>query len=135
MTIRAFSIGLLAFTALVVTAILMAMGVSVARWFGWPTGVWMAPSLLFGCTTLLFFLARHHILPADLAATSGRAFSVITAWNGIALGLSGVALLIVRRVEAIAPVAGLLVLIVWVVSIVALGPFLAQRLFRQRRLS
>lgn len=130
MTMRAVSIVLLAITGLIVAAIVLAGGVSAARWLGWSAGMWVAPATLFASTTFMFFLGRHHILPPHLVTTSGRALVVVTAWNGLALVVTATAIFLGRRAGDIAGIGALAILTIWLFSVVAIGSLLTQRLHR-----
>ena len=127
MSVRALSIVLLAVAAVLTAGIVTAVAVSVARWWGWPTGVWLAPSALFASTMVLFFLGRRHVLPPRWTATSGRALSAITIWNSVAMLLTAVAVLGIQKAPYIGALGGGAILIVWLLAMVAVGNVLTDR--------
>ena len=127
MTVRALSVVVLAVAALVMTAVISAGGVSIARSFGWPTGIWLAPSTLFASTMVLFFVGRHYVLPPHLTTTSGRALAAITVWNTIAMLVTTLAVWGVQQAPDFGAIRGAAILMVWLVSIVVLGNLLTSR--------
>jgi hypothetical protein len=127
MSIRIFSIVLLAIASALVSAVVVAVSVFVARLLDWPAEAWLAPLMFFVSSTLVFFLGRHYVLPPHLTSTFSRALLVVAGWSGAAMLLTAAAVLAVRQAGVKGVTGGGAIAVVWLLLIVALGSFIANR--------